>query len=239
MSDDVMSSEIREYQKIRKRIGKSHAVRIFFYQLVAYALGNIFLGAWNIFTLENRGIDVLWFYFPLIFWDIGVIIHYLQDVALFNDRWDQDEMNTENIIRDLAAERRSDNSDEPATDENSWLDRAVSTALLRPSITTALGALRYATATSSVTITTSSTRPITGIRFGIRSIGTTAYPSATQSNTFESFGVLWSAATILQTRNSLWTSAKRNLSLLVTSHDPLVCCRSETQRAGDSGAAGA
>ena len=119
MPDDGISSEIREYQKIRKRVGKSRAVRIFVYHLIAYALGNIFLGAWNIFTLETRGIDVLWFYFPLIFWGVGVIIHYLQGVALFNDWWDQDEMNTENIVRDLATEHRNDNSAEPETDEKS------------------------------------------------------------------------------------------------------------------------
>ena len=34
---------------------------------------------------------MLWFWSPLIFWGGGVIIHYLQSIALFNDWWQQDE----------------------------------------------------------------------------------------------------------------------------------------------------
>ena len=61
-------------------------------------MGNIFLGAWNIWTYQNRGDEFLWFYFPLIFWGVGVIIHYVQSVVLFDDWWDQDEVDAEAII---------------------------------------------------------------------------------------------------------------------------------------------
>ena len=68
MANDVMTDEIRQYQEIRKRVGKARAIRIFVYHLIAYTLGNIFFGAWNIFTFQNRGDEILWFYFLLIFW---------------------------------------------------------------------------------------------------------------------------------------------------------------------------
>ena len=103
MSNEVVTDEIRHYQEVRKRVGKARAIRIFVYHLIAYALGNIFLGAWNIFTFQNRGDEILWFYFPLIFWGVGVIIHYVQGVALFNEWWDQDEINTERTVSTEAA----------------------------------------------------------------------------------------------------------------------------------------
>ena len=106
MANNVVSDEIRLYQEVRKRVGKARAIRIFVYHLIAYALGNIFLGAWNIFTVQNRGDEILWFYFPLIFWGVGVIIHYLQGVALFDEWWDQDEINTERTVSTEIAEAR-------------------------------------------------------------------------------------------------------------------------------------
>ena len=93
-----MTDEIRHYQEVRKRVAKTRTVRIFFYHLVAYVLGNIFLGAWNIFTYELKDDKALWFFSPLIFWGVGVIIHYLQSVALFDDWWEQDERITEDTL---------------------------------------------------------------------------------------------------------------------------------------------
>ena len=87
----MCEDEIRQYEEIRKVVARARAIRIFVYHLIAYALGNIFLGAWNIFTYQNRGDEVLWFWSPLIFWGIGVIIHYLQSIARFDDWWHQDE----------------------------------------------------------------------------------------------------------------------------------------------------
>ena len=88
----MCEEEIRQYEEIRKVVARARAVHIFGYHVVAYVLGNIFLGAWNIFTYQNRRDEVLWFWSPLIFWGGGgVIIHYLQSIALFNDWWQQDE----------------------------------------------------------------------------------------------------------------------------------------------------
>ena len=90
-----MTDETKRYQELRKQVAKKRAMRIFFYHLVAYAMGNVFLGAWNIFTYQNRGDQTLWFFSPLIFWGVGVIIHYLQGVALFEDWWEMDDRTTE------------------------------------------------------------------------------------------------------------------------------------------------
>ena len=104
----MVAEELKTYQETRKVVGKRRAVRIFFYHLAAYALGNIFLGAWNILTYQLRGDEILWFYSPLIFWGIGVIIHYLQGVALFDDWWNQDETITERLM----AEKLTESSNE-------------------------------------------------------------------------------------------------------------------------------
>ena len=91
----MVDDEIARYQTTRKSVAKARAVRIFFYHLAAYLLGNIFLGAWNIFTYQNLDDDTLWFFSPLIFWGVGVIIHYVQGVALFDEWWNADEVITE------------------------------------------------------------------------------------------------------------------------------------------------
>ena len=91
MADDGVT----RYRVIRKTVAKARAVRIFFYHLAAYVLGNIFLGAWNIFTYQNLEDQTLWFFSPLIFWGVGVIIHYVQGVALFEDWWEKDEQITD------------------------------------------------------------------------------------------------------------------------------------------------
>lgn len=74
MADD----EIARYHTTRKSVAKARAIRIFYYHLAAYLLGNIFLGAWNIFTYQNLEDQTRWFFSPLIFRGVGVIIHYLQ-----------------------------------------------------------------------------------------------------------------------------------------------------------------
>ncbi len=97
--------ELRRYRRARKDIAKNRAVRIFFYHFGAYVLGNIFLGAWNVFTYQNLGSSSLWFFSPLIFWGVGVIIHYVQGVALFDEWWDQDEEITGERLADEEIDR--------------------------------------------------------------------------------------------------------------------------------------
>ena len=37
--------------------------------------------------------DALWFFLPLLFWGVGLIIHYLNSVALFDEWWKLNERN--------------------------------------------------------------------------------------------------------------------------------------------------
>lgn len=83
--------EISRYRAARKAIEKARAVRIFVSHVAAYVIGNVFLGVWNALTFFVRGDDTLWFFLPLLFWGVGVIVHYLQGIALFDDWWERDE----------------------------------------------------------------------------------------------------------------------------------------------------
>ena len=84
-------ASINTYREVRKSIEKARAVRIFLSHLAAYILGNIFLGSWNILTYFIKDSPTLWFFLPLLFWGVGLIIHYVHSVALFDEWWDLDE----------------------------------------------------------------------------------------------------------------------------------------------------
>ena len=83
--------EVVRYRETRKAIEKARAIRIFVSHIIAYVIGNIFLAVWNGLTYYVLEDDTLWFYLPLLFWGVGVIIHYLQSVALFDNWWERDE----------------------------------------------------------------------------------------------------------------------------------------------------
>ena len=51
----------------------------------------MFLGGWNALTYFVKGDLTLWFYLPLLFWGVGIIVHYLQGVALFDNWWAHDD----------------------------------------------------------------------------------------------------------------------------------------------------
>ena len=91
MDSPSQHQELLRYKQTRKAIEKARAVRIFVSHLAAYVIGNIFLGVWNGLTYYVKEDDTLWFYLPLLFWGIGLIIHYLQSIALFDNWWERDE----------------------------------------------------------------------------------------------------------------------------------------------------
>jgi hypothetical protein len=89
---------IEEYQSVRKMVAKKRAYRIFYSHVAAYVIGNVFLGVWNVLTWFLRDDETLWFFVPLIFWGIGLLIHYIQSVVLFDDWWDNDARVTREML---------------------------------------------------------------------------------------------------------------------------------------------
>ena len=82
-----------KYKQARKTISRARSVRVFTFHLIAFILGNGFLGFWNVVTYVVKDDDALWFFLPLLFWGVGLIIHYLISVALFDEWWELDERN--------------------------------------------------------------------------------------------------------------------------------------------------
>ena len=86
-----MDDAIARYRETRKTIERARAARVFYVHLAAYVLGNIFLGFWNALTYFVTDDETLWFFIPLLLWGVGVIIHYVLAVALFEEWWELDE----------------------------------------------------------------------------------------------------------------------------------------------------
>ena len=96
---DATPDDLANYLEARKSIEKKRSRSTFLVHLTAFLLGNIFFIGWNALTYYVRGDDTLWFYMPLLFWGVGVIVHYIHGVALFDDWWENDETR---ILRELA-----------------------------------------------------------------------------------------------------------------------------------------
>ncbi|MBM3948647.1 MAG: 2TM domain-containing protein [SAR202 cluster bacterium] len=96
-----------EYQGVRKEVAKRRAYRIFYSHMAAYIIGNVFLGVWNILTYFIKDDTTLWFFVPLIFWGIGLLIHYIQGVALFNDWWDNDARETRERLTEMHGAKKA------------------------------------------------------------------------------------------------------------------------------------
>jgi len=63
-----MNTEENEYQKAKKRVEE---IRCFYAHLGTYALVNSLLFLLNMTTSP----DILWFYWPLLGWGIGIVVH--------------------------------------------------------------------------------------------------------------------------------------------------------------------
>ena len=98
MEETAEESYIASYSSARKAISRSRSARVFTFHLIAYILGNGFLGFWNFLTYFVRDEKTLWFFLPLLFWGVGLLIHFLNSVALFEEWWDLDERNVKNRL---------------------------------------------------------------------------------------------------------------------------------------------
>ena len=87
----MVTEETRRYTENRKIVERTRAIRTFLAHLTAYIIGNAFLGVWNALTYYVSDNSAIWFPLPLLFWGLGVIIHYWQSVVLFDRWWERDE----------------------------------------------------------------------------------------------------------------------------------------------------
>ena len=80
-----MNTEDRKYQKALRRVRR---MKGFYAHLVSYILVNLLLFLINIMTSP----DVLWFYWPLFGWGIGVVINAVYVFGLgrwFGPDWEE------------------------------------------------------------------------------------------------------------------------------------------------------
>ena len=94
-------TQVTQYKETKQAVQKARAVREFLLHLAGYVVSNIFFGVWNGLTYYVKDEPTLWFYIPLIFWGVGVIIHYVQGVVLFDDWWRRDESVVDANLREL------------------------------------------------------------------------------------------------------------------------------------------
>ena len=99
----MANGEISKYREARKAAEKERVTRVFIAHLGAYIIGNIIIGLWNAGTYYLRDNDNLWFWLPLLFWGVGVIVHYLQAIALFDNWWDRDERLIEERLKKMGS----------------------------------------------------------------------------------------------------------------------------------------
>ncbi len=95
-----MSPEIslQDYQKAYREMIKQEEKRGFLIHLVVYCLVNAGLITLNLVVVP----EVIWFFWPVLGWGIGIVIHYLQGV-----RWIEETLKKKEAIAEaLAKEAR-------------------------------------------------------------------------------------------------------------------------------------
>ena len=86
-----MDDQLESYKNAKKTVEKARVVRLFLAHLAIFVIGNIFLGIWNSLTYYVKGNELLWFPIPIVFWGVGLLIHYTVSVVLFDEWWERDE----------------------------------------------------------------------------------------------------------------------------------------------------
>jgi tellurite resistance protein TehA-like permease len=88
--------EIEDYKRAYREVAKQEERHGFVAHLVSYILLNTLMFLCNIFLTKG----VLWFYFPLIFWGIGLLSHYLWGI-----RWLENELTKREHLAEEFAKR--------------------------------------------------------------------------------------------------------------------------------------
>lgn len=108
------------YKKAKKRVAQKKG---FYSHLGSFIAVNLFLFLLNILTFEGD----LWFFFPLISWGVGLLIHYftvfgLPGTKVLSREWEEEELDKEiehlermkykTQVRDQLLESKPEKSDQ-------------------------------------------------------------------------------------------------------------------------------
>ncbi|MEZ5041088.1 MAG: 2TM domain-containing protein [Saprospiraceae bacterium] len=85
------------YQQARKRVQEKKG---FYTHLTVYISVGAFFLAMNILTMDPGESDKWWFFFPLLPWGVGLLIHYfsvfgLPGTDILTQKWEEQEMEKE------------------------------------------------------------------------------------------------------------------------------------------------
>jgi tellurite resistance protein TehA-like permease len=83
---------IEDFKKAYRKVTKEEERKCFLVHLLSFIFLNILMFLLDLFFTKGQ----MWFYFPLIFWGIGLLNHYL-----FSVRWIESEL----LKREAMAER--------------------------------------------------------------------------------------------------------------------------------------
>ena len=92
IAGEIEGEPVGLYREARRAVTRERATNIFAFHVAAYIASLALLGGLNALTISLTGSEMVWFFIPLIFWGIGVIIHYVVGIALHDDWWDRDEI---------------------------------------------------------------------------------------------------------------------------------------------------
>ncbi|MDA1189125.1 MAG: 2TM domain-containing protein [Chloroflexi bacterium] len=90
ISDETIR-QLAVYIANKKRMRRFRSRRTFFFHLGLYLLSNISLVLFNVYTIYVWEQPGWWSLLSLVFWGLGVIIHYVMSVVLFEEWWNTDD----------------------------------------------------------------------------------------------------------------------------------------------------
>jgi len=84
------SLEWLAYTAAKIEVSRQRARSTFFFHFATYLIANTALLAWNIYTYFVLDIPGLWALMSFVFWGIGLLIHYVIAIVLFDEWWRND-----------------------------------------------------------------------------------------------------------------------------------------------------
>jgi hypothetical protein len=90
-------SMLVEYKEARRLVEKRNARQNWFRHLLVYIIVNAAAVPINLTVADAY----TWYYFPLIFWGIGLLIHLINGVLRFDSSFSKQERQIQNMLNSL------------------------------------------------------------------------------------------------------------------------------------------